>query len=115
MYLPDLPIHSYVLELLIFMAARLSAATVFFYRFSILFSSGDSGSGYIEAPSHCKAPDIGRGVSGKVLKGCDAANPAFCSVPHMYMCCNEAHGEYAKGFTFVTTPGACDKRVPCWC
>jgi hypothetical protein len=33
----------------------------------------------------------------------------------MYMCCNEAHGEYAKGFTFVTTPGACDKRMPCWC
>ena len=68
--------------------------------FSIMFSSGDSGSGYVvrtqatildqssarmswvsfdglrfftlqEAASHCKTPEVGKGVSGKVLKSCE--------------------------------------------
>jgi subtilase family serine protease len=64
--------------------------------FSILFSSGDSGSGYIEGDSGCKKPDVGKAVSGTVLK-------TFENVPHMYMCCNEAHGEYARGWSCVQT------------
>jgi tripeptidyl-peptidase-1 len=61
--------------------------------FSILFSSGDSGSGYKEGDSGCKNPDLGKGVSGTVLK-------RFENVPEMIMCCNEAHGEYAKGWSY---------------
>ena len=67
--------------------------------FSILFSSGDSGSGYAEGDSGCKAPDHGIAVSGTVLK-------SFQNVPQMSMCCNEAHGEYAKGWSY-TQNGTC--------
>ena len=31
----------------------------------------------------------------------------FEGVPEMDMCCNEAHGEYAKGWSYTTTGGVC--------
>lgn len=72
--------------------------------FTIIFSSGDSGSGYVEGDSGCKAPDVGKGVSGTVLK-------SFPNVPHMYMCCNEAHGEYAPGWSCVASASPNESSV----
>ena len=79
-------------------AVELNLAKLAARGFSIIFSSGDSGSGYVEGDSGCKTPDVGKAVSGTVLK-------SFPNVPHMYMCCNEAHGEYAPGWSCVTDGG----------